>query len=290
MARTYQPETGWRSVHANGVALAVFEDGPEDGPLVLLQHGYPDTPHTFDDLVEPLVARGFRVVRPWGRGIHPSARPDDGDYHTTTLARDLTELVPALGRDKAILLGHDWGAAAAWGAGHLAPERLHKLIVVAIPHPAAMRITLAKAWGVRHFLANRLPWAESRVRRDDFAELHRLYERWSPGFDWPDAELEAAKNAYTHPGSLDAALGYYRALGRWPFRGGVDVETLIIGGLTDGVATAEDFERSRSRVNAPCEVRMLPGGHFLHREHPEAFEEAVLEGLGDADRWLSPGA
>jgi pimeloyl-ACP methyl ester carboxylesterase len=60
------------------------------------------------------------------------------------------------------------------------------------------------------------------------------------------------------------------------------VETLVIGGLTDGVATTADFEASPRRVSAPCTVKMLPGGHFLHREHPEPFIAAVRDFLGPA--------
>jgi len=277
MTRAHIPETGWRTVRANGLDHAVFDDG--EGPLILLQHGFPDTARTWDEVAPRLVEAGFRVVRPFGRGIAPSEKPDGEDFAAEDLARDLLELIPALGEERAIVVGHDWGAAAAWGAGHLGPERIAKLVCVAIPHPAVLKPTPSKLWGVRHFLANRVPWAEARFAKHDFAEIRTLYERWSPGFDWPEAEFESAKNAYAAPGSLDAALGYYRRLWLWPFRGKVACETLVLGGTTDGVALAADFEASRRMVTGPCEVRMLPGGHFLHREHPEPFIEALLDFL-----------
>ena len=103
-----------------------------------------------------------------------------------------------------------------------------------------------------------------------------MYERWSPGFDWPEEEFEAAKNAYSAPGSLDAALGYYRRLGAWPFRGKVSTNTLVIGGLSDGVATEADFRASERRVSGPVKIEMVPGGHFLHREHPDAFLDVLI--------------
>ncbi len=271
------PETGYHTVEANGLTHAYFDDG--EGPLLILQHGFPDTAHSWDEFVTPLVAAGYRVVRPFGRGIAPSERPTHDDYAVTDLANDLLALITALGAERATLVGHDWGAAAAWGAAHLEPARVEKLVVVAIPHPNALRPTPAKVWGVRHFVANRLPRAEARFRRDDFAEIRTMYERWSPGFDWPDSEFEAAKNAYAHPGTADAALGYYRRAGLWPFRGKVAVETLVIGGESDGVATRDDFERSSRHVSARCTVKMLPGGHFLHREHPEPFLATLLEAL-----------
>lgn len=278
--RTHVPETGWTPIEANGLTHAVIDEGA--GPLVLLQHGFPDSPHTFDALAAALVADGYRVVRPWGRGITPSQQPKGDAYGAHDLSGDLVALIPALGAETAVVLGHDFGASAAWGAAHLAPERIDKLIVAAIPHPATLKPDLAKIWGARHFVANRVPWAARRFRKNDFAEVREMYERWSPGFDWPESEFEAAKNAYADPKALDAALGYYRKLGPWPFRGRVAVETLVLGGLTDGVATTKDFEQSPRRVSAPCTVKMLPGGHFLHREHPEPFIAAVREFLGPA--------
>lgn len=278
--REYEPESGWVGVRANGLRHGVLEDG--EGPLVLMQHGFPDTAHTWDEVVPGLVEAGYRVVRPFGRGIAPSERPAGDDFGVRALAEDLLGLIDALGEERATVVGHDFGAAAAWGLGHMAPERIDRLVLVAIPHPAAIRASLAKLWGVRHFLTNRMPWAEWRFRRGDYAEIRRMYERWSPEFDWPEEEFEAAKNAYAAPGCLDAALGYYRCLSGWPFRGRVSVDTLVIGGRSDGVASAEDFERSARRVEGECRVQMLPGGHFLHREHPEPFRTALLDYLGPA--------
>lgn len=281
--RTHTPETGWRSVPVHGVELAYFEHGPPEAPLVLLQHGYPDTPHTWSHLVPSLVAAGYRVVCPWGRGITPSTPSPDGRYGYRVLGEDLAALIPALGAERAHVVGHDWGAAAAWAAAHLHPERIDRLVAVAIPHPASLKPSLRGLWQARHFVANKMPWAAWRVRRHDFAELRVLYERWSPGFDWPDRELEAVRNAYAHPPSLDAALGYYRDLWLWPFRGRVEgPDVLVIGGLTDGALGPDAFEASRRRVTGSCTVTMLPGGHFLHREHPEPFEAAVLDFLGPA--------
>ena len=276
--RQHVPETGWIPVVANGLTHAVFVDG--EGPLVVLQHGFPDTAHTWDDVVPPLVDAGYRVARPFGRGIAPSEKPPTDAFSARDIAQDLVELIPALGAEKAVLVGHDWGASAVWGAAHLAPERIDKLVAVAIPHPASIKPNPAKAWGSRHFAANKMPWAERRFAKDDFAEVRAMYERWSPGFDWPDSEFEAVKNSYAAPGSLDSALGYYRRLGLWPFRGRVSCETLVIGGLTDGVLNPADFHATTSRVTGPCTVEVLPGGHFLHREHPKPFIDTLLGWLG----------
>jgi len=280
--REHVPETGWFPIQANGLTFACFEEG--EGPLLLLVHGFPDTPHTWDDVRPRLAAAGWRVVTPFTRGYAPSQAPASDDYGAETLGRDLLALIEALGHERAAVVGHDWGASAAYSAAHLGPERVARVATIAIPHPATIKPSLGKLWGARHFLSLRLPGAARRFARGDYAEVRALYERWSPAFDWPDAEFEAAKNAYAAPGCLEAALGYYRCLEPRPpehFLGKIQVPGLVIGGTEDGVATAEDFERSARRFEGPCRVEMLPGGHFLHREHPEPFLSLLTEFLGD---------
>ncbi|BBX45010.1 hypothetical protein GCM10009641_23980 [Mycobacterium cookii] len=99
-----------RFVAANGLDFAYLEDG--SGPLVLMLHGFPDTAHTWDDLRPRIAAKGYRAVSPYTRGYHPTAIPDR-DADQETLAHDILALIDALGADQAIVIGHDWGAAAA---------------------------------------------------------------------------------------------------------------------------------------------------------------------------------
>lgn len=254
-----------------------------EGPLVLLVHGFPDTAHTWDAVGPRIAKLGFRAVAPFTRGIAPTPVPADGDYANDTLGRDILACIVGLGAERAIVVGHDFGASAAYAAAALGPDLVEKLVTVAIPHPASIKPSLGKLWGVRHFFTHRLPGAAGRFAADDFAQVRVLYERWSPGFVWPERELAAVKDAYRRPGCLDAALGYYRALELRPspgIRARISVPTLIVGGTTDGVATAADFEASRGRFTGPVDVQMVPGGHFLHREHPEAFLDVLLPFVG----------
>jgi pimeloyl-ACP methyl ester carboxylesterase len=166
-----------RFVEANGLELAFLEEG--EGPLVLMLHGFPDTAHTWDK-VRPLVAKkGYRAVSPFLRGYRPSAIPTR-DADLETLGRDVVALIGALGAEQAIVIGHDWGAAATYAAAALAPERISRLIALAVPHPFAVKPSLSKIWGVRHFFAYKLRGAPSRFARDDFAALPKIYRRWSP--------------------------------------------------------------------------------------------------------------
>lgn len=275
--RTYTPPQGTHTIRAQGMDFACLRWG-EQGPLVLLVHGFPDTAQTWDAVGPALAADGFRVVAPFTRGYAPTAVPPDDRYDADTLGADVAAIIEALGESSAIVVGHDWGASAAYAAAALYPERVEKLVTAAIPHPASIKPTLGLLWGARHFVAFKLPGAARRFARDDFSGVRTVYERWSPTHDWPEEEFEGVKNSFSAPGCLDAAMGYYRDLSATPSPGvrkRISVPTLILGGRDDGVATEAAFEASRSRFTGPVEIKMLPGGHFLHREHPAPFIAAL---------------
>jgi pimeloyl-ACP methyl ester carboxylesterase len=268
-----------RHVEANGLRFACLEEGT--GPLVLLLHGFPDTAHTWDDLRPRIAAKGYRAVSPFTRGYHPTALAAR-DADVETLARDALGLMDALGEARAVVVGHDWGAAAAYGAASLAPEKVAKLFVVAIPHPATLRPTPRKAWGVRHFIAYKLPGAAARFAANDFAALGAIYRRWSPSWDPDERELAAVRACFAHPGSLDAAFGYYRALSFLPppFLGKrIATDTVVFAGKDDPLVELSDYRRASKMFTGKYVVEQVPGGHFLHREHPEVFAERLLAHL-----------
>ncbi|MEZ4451903.1 MAG: alpha/beta hydrolase [Nannocystaceae bacterium] len=268
-----------REIQANGLRFAYLEEGA--GPLVLLLHGFPDTARAWDDLRPRLASRGFRVVSPWMRGYSPTEIPGR-DADVETLARDVLGLIEALGEADAIVVGHDWGAAASYGAAALEPARVRQLVTVAIPHPATLRPTLKKLWGVRHFLAYKLPGAARRFAADDFAALPAIYRRWSPTWDPDPQELAAVREAFADPRCLDAAFGYYRQLSLRPepfLRRRITTPTVVFAGLDDGVATLDDYERAARMFTGGYTIEAMPGGHFMHREHPEDFAERLLRHL-----------
>ncbi len=273
------PPDAIRTIEANGLRFAYLEEG--QGPLALLLHGFPDTPHTWDDLRPRLARAGYRAVSPFLRGYRPTEIPAR-DTDMETLARDTIALVEALGEEKAVLVGHDWGAVAVYGAATLAPERVSKLFALAICHPAAMRRNLRTAWGVRHFFAYKLPGAARRFARDDFAALRALYARWSPAWSPDDAELAPVRACFAEPASLQAAMGYYRSL---PFvvppylREPITVDTVVFAGTGDTLLRLDDYERARRMFRSGYRIEQLPGGHFLHREHPGEFAEQLLAHL-----------
>lgn len=265
---------------ANGVRFAYMEEG--QGPLVLLVHGFPDTPHTWSEVRPALARAGFRAVSPYTRGYHPTAVPADRRYDSVTLGRDVLAWIEALGERQAIVVGHDWGASAAYLAAALDPERVRFLVTVAIPHPASLRPSLRLLWGARHMLRFQLRDAEAKVRADDFAHVDELVQRWSPAWKVPSGETLPVKESFRHPESLSAALGYYRALSLRPpaeLRTRIRVPSAVFAGSDDAILERADYERARSWYTAPHEIIHMPGGHFLHREHPTQFIAELLRVL-----------
>jgi pimeloyl-ACP methyl ester carboxylesterase len=278
-------------ITANGIDFHCLTWGPQDGPLVLCVHGFPDTPHDWGALGEALAARGYRVVAPFTRGYAPTSAAPDGDYGPGTLGADVEALLRALSSEPAVLVGHDWGASACWTAALRSPELIARLIAVAIPHPGSLRPSPKLLWGIRHFAFFNLPWLPERwLRADDFANVAGLYRRWSPGWD-RDHELGPVKECFARPGTVEGALGYYRAF----VRGGLGqqgrdalrlvrhrckVPTLLVGGAQDSALGSDEFAASARLHDAPCRVEVLEGGgHFIHLEQPDAFVALICDFL-----------
>ena len=268
-----------RYVEANGLRFAYLGEGT--GPLVLLMHGFPDTARTWDHIRPLIAAKGFRAVSPFMRGYHPTAIPEK-DTDQETLGRDVLALIRALGESSAILIGHDWGATAVYAAAAFEPARVQKLFVVAIPHPATVRVTPALLWGIHHFITNKLPGAPARFAAKGFAALPKVYRRWSPTWNPSPEELDAVRECLSHPASLDAAFGYYRKLSFLVpahLKKPIAVPTVAFAGMDDPAVTIGDYRRAAKMFSKGYVVEEIRGGHFLHREYPEVFAERLLSHL-----------
>lgn len=262
-------------MQTNGVDFAYLEQG--EGPLVLLVHGFPDTADAWIPTLEVLAEAGFRAVAPWTRGYYPTAVPDDGKYDGDTLGSDIIGWIEALGGEPAIVIGHDWGANAAYAAVGIAPEKIRQLITVSIPHPLGLKPTPKLAWAVRHFVKLALPGAAARLRESDFAYVDELVRRWSPSWNPPPEETEAVKEAFAHPGCVEAAVSYYRALfGPIPqgHKKKVKVDAVAFCGHDD-IMQRHHYDAAAGRYLAGYEIVEMPGGHFMHREHPEVFHREL---------------
>lgn len=288
-------------IKANGLAFQALTAG--EGPLVLLLHGFPDTPHTFRDLMPRLAGAGYRAVAPWMRGYAPTGVAPDRNYQVISLAQDavgiIDALAPGAGDGRARIIGHDWGALAAFIASLLSPSRISRLAMMAIPHPLQFVMALSgsyaqarRSWYMFYF---QLPLAGEAVRNDDFKFLERLWRDWSPGLEPPADLLAKVREALKEPENLEAALGYYRALfdpaHQDPKQSALADEVgarttacpaLALFGDEDGCVGSELSEGMEAFFPAGLARHVLPGaGHFLHLEAPDEVAERLLDFLKD---------
>jgi pimeloyl-ACP methyl ester carboxylesterase len=124
------------NAHANGLRFAWIEIG--SGPVVLALHGFPDLPRTFRYQMQALAQAGYRVIAPYMRGYFPTEVPPNGPYESAALVLDTLALIDALSEQPVILIGHDWGAEAAYRAAIIAPEKISKLVTLAVPYGQAL--------------------------------------------------------------------------------------------------------------------------------------------------------
>ena len=282
-------------VTANGVDFAYLADGPEDGPLALCLHGFPDTAHSWRHLLPELAAAGYRAVAPFQRGYAPTSIPADGRYDTGTLALDACALHEALGGDgRAVIIGHDWGAFATYGAAAYQPERWHRVVTAAVAPQASMADgffsfgQLKRSWYVFFF---QTALAEYAVSLDDYAFIDRLWSDWSPGFDGT-TDVALVKEALAGPERLTAAISYYRAM----FAGSPEdpaaaaaqaasgtigpQPTLSVHGAADGCMGIDTIGPVTDFLSPGSEMVVIEGaGHFMQVERPDEFNGHVLRFL-----------
>ena len=204
------------TVHANDLDFGLLEAG--SGPLALCLHGFPDTAHTWRHLLPDLAGAGFRAVAPFMRGYAPTAVPADGAYQLGALIADAVALHEVLGGGgDAVLIGHDWGAEAAYGAAAHAPGRWRRLVTLGVP-PASLDPVLfgdyqqLKRFFYLFLFRDPAGFAEALVAGDGMSFLDRLWHDWSPGYD-AGQDLARVKESLREPANLAAAIGYYRAVG-----------------------------------------------------------------------------
>jgi pimeloyl-ACP methyl ester carboxylesterase len=274
----------FRTITESGRRYVVSQAG--EGPDIVLFHGFPDTPYSWSEIEGALVAAGWRVTVPWLRGYREETIVPGRRYDPETLGRDGLGVLDAIGAERAVLVGHDWGALVTYVAAALAPDRVRAIVTCGIPHPSVLRRTPAALWAVRHFLGLKLPWAARTCRRDDFAYFDKLYRRWSPGWSGPEREetLRRAKQALSSPQTLDGSIAYYRdlPLGRQPaiLNRVPAVPGLIVGG-DDALGQRDLFIRTAGSLAQPSRALIVDGaGHWPHRENSAVVVPEMLKFLG----------
>lgn len=267
----------------NGVTLHVAEAGPEDGPLVVLLHGFPEFWYGWRYQIGALAEAGFHVVAPDQRGYNLSDKPKGvANYDIDKLAADVVALAAHYTREPFNLVGHDWGAVAAWWTATKSPEKLRKLAVLNCPHPQVWTSAMTNdpvqrkaSWYVRAF---QIPWLpEMGLKRNNFAALiGSLRESRAP---LSDDEANRYRTAWSQPGALTTMINWYRAILRHRFApiapGSIRVPVQIIWGQRDPYALPALAEASKA-LCADVRLTYLPEAtHWVAHDEPAAVN-AIL--------------
>jgi len=282
------------SVNASGMTFGALAWGDPDAPLALMIHGYPDSAWTWRHLGPFLADQGWRAVAPFTRGYAPTDLAPDDSYLIADQVADILTLHTALGGDdRAVLIGHDWGAAATWGVTATEPSRFARYAALALPPPSA----LLKPWtsprtlGIAarqarmswYFIYNQLPGSERSLGR----VIPKHWRDWSPGYDAGD-DLRHVFAALDGPARRRAALRYYRD----NLRGGLKATFTIrpgapvlhLHGEGDGCIQAALGERYLEALAPGSRFELVAGaGHFLQLEQPDHVNGLIGEWIGAAE-------
>jgi pimeloyl-ACP methyl ester carboxylesterase len=297
-------EPRWIDVSAPAVQLRALSWGPDDGPIALCLHGFPDTAYGFRKLAPHLVAAGYRVIAPFMRGYVPSSIPADGSYHIGAVMDDALQVRAACDpTDADVVIGHDWGAIAATGLAAMPDSPFVKAVVMSVPPSAAMRPRAGRPLankgrlarlGARQFLRS---WYISYFQLPVLPErsaswiVPLLWRRWSPGYNAAE-DLRHVDAAIGSPDRWRAALGTYRAMirnSRPPARYAAlqplwleppVLPTLYLHGNDDGCMTAEFTPWVRDILPTGSDVAVVErAGHFLQLEQPDEVGRRIVDFL-----------
>jgi pimeloyl-ACP methyl ester carboxylesterase len=274
------------SFQNGSVKLHAIAAGPKDGPIVVLLHGFPEFWYGWHNQIEPLAAAGFRVIVPDQRGYNLSSKPSGiASYALTELVSDIIAIADQLGQNKIFLAGHDWGAAVAWGAAILHPQRIARLMVLNVPHPSVMlkflntrTRQLLRSWYIFFF---QLPWLpEAFFSAFGYHIGARSLVRSSrPGTFSPE-DLALYRAAWSQPGALTAMINWYRALFRHRTKftdRTVHVPTRILWGERDMFLLSEMAKESLRYCDNAELFTFAGASHWLQHEEPARVSELMIK-------------
>jgi epoxide hydrolase 4 len=273
-----------------GIRLHYVEAG--EGPLVVLLHGFPEFWYSWRHQIPVLAQAGYHVVAPDMRGYDLSDKPQSWRaYELGQLADDIAGLIrhfdtpEGTSEQQAYVVGHDWGAAVAYGVAMRHPELVRRLAILNVPHPARMveglrsPRQLRKSWYMFFFQIPRLP--EYLIARDDFSFAKRSLRADSKKA-FTDEDLERYVEAWSQPGALTGMINYYRAaLRRSPRKNiaqmkPIEAQTLVIWGMRDRHIGSELAEPAHEWVPNVRVERIAEATHWVQHDTPKRVNELLL--------------
>jgi pimeloyl-ACP methyl ester carboxylesterase len=271
-----------------GMTFQARAAGPDEGRLVLLLHGFPQTSAAWIPTMEALASAGHRAVAFDQRGYSPAARPAGVEHYALGhLVSDVIAVADQIGGHRFDLVGHDWGGAIAWHVAGQNPDRVRTLTVASTPHPAAFRAALKGELGgdqVEHsayadfFRQPDLP--EEMFLANDAAALRGVYA------GLPDEIAEDYIRMLTGPGALTGGLNYYRAtkFDEQGNPGTISSPTLFVWSNGDEYLRREAAEATGSHVEGPYRFEELDGvSHWIPETAADDFSRILLEHLAAYD-------
>ncbi len=282
---------------------AYEESGPSEGERVLLVHGWPDSPRTWDKVLPQLHAEGFRTVVPYLRGYGPSrfrtrllGRSPRHTGQPVAYAQDMLELTSRLGMERFHFVGHDWGARAAHAFSALFPERLKSLVTISVPfQPVSEEVPpfpQAQAYWYQWLLCTGP--GERTFRKDPVAYGRAQWDAWSPKGWYTEKEFAETAKSWKSKAFRDVVLQAYRS--RWghaPLDPAyarqqkifaatrtLKTPTLLLHGAVDGCVLPEMTADAAKYHTGPYELRLVSGaGHFVQREDPDSVASEIVQHL-----------
>jgi pimeloyl-ACP methyl ester carboxylesterase len=284
---------------STGVTLNVAFAGPEDGPAVILLHGFPESHRTWRE-VAPRLEDRFRLIMPDQRGFAGSDQPQDvEDYKTDTLIGDIFALADTLGLESFALVGHDWGGAIAWPAALRGDPRLKKLAIVNAPHPVIFQKSVIEDADQRaasqYINAFRTPGFEKVIETMGFETFfEKTFARHADTSKMLESEKQQYLADWSQPGAMHAMLNWYRAgkmivpppgitvpLPDWVLKAfpKVEVPTLVVWGMNDTALLPIQLQGLEEMVDDLHIVRLPGVGHFAPWEAPDDVATALRDFL-----------
>lgn len=287
-----------RTVVTSSLSLAYEDHGAADGLPVVLLHGFPYSSRAYDAVVPILTGRGLRVIVPHLRGFGATRFLDANALRSgeqAALGSDLIEAILALGLDRPLVAGYDWGGRAACISAAIQPDLVRGLVtgggynLFGQPAPDPLPPEVEHALWYQYYLHTERGRAMLETNRRGFCRL--LWRLWSPLWSFDDATFAASAAAFDNPDFVDVVLHSYRhraglVAGEPALRDlagrlereqpAIPVPTIALYGESGQLPA--DPARQRDRFTGRWECRMLPGiGHNIPQEAPAAFAEAVCD-------------
>lgn len=269
------------------IRLHVVQAGPSDGPLIILLHGFPEFWYGWRRQIVPLAAAGYRVWVPDQRGYNLSEKPAGVEaYVIDLLADDVIGLIDAAGREQAFLVGHDWGAAVAWRVAARYPDRLQKLVIMNVPHPAVMARfvwqrprQLLRSWYIIFFQLPLLP--EWVTRLGHWRLMARALQRTSRPGTFSGEDLAHYRQAWSQPNAFRSMVNWYRAAVRKrpvsSASGRIKVPTLVLWGARDAFLIRDMAQPSVDRCEQGQLVFFEQASHWIQHEEAPAVNQWLLQ-------------